>query len=265
MFISPVDKKWFFTTQADHSGLVGQVAAFWGNDRFAAPKPLRSMIIAAAEHDHIWVKEDHQGLLDPEGTPYDFAHLPYDRHTGLYAAGARQIAEHDTYAGLMVSLHGMGIYNYRHGTDDTMVRPRHTKFDEEVVDAYMAEEESYQGTLKQSMASPYLEFLESEILWTNYHILQVWDRMGILMAKYQQEDFSIEPAPVNYEGERVKLEFESLGNCSFKVSPYPFAEETVSFSFVARWLDRNHFSDDESYRRALDLSPRVPVTYTFTA
>lgn len=265
MFISPYEDRWFYTTQADHSGLVGQVAAFWGNEAFAAPKPLRSMIIAAAEHDHIWVKEDHQGLLNTEGEPYDFAHLPYDRHTGLYAAGARQIASHDPYAGLMVSLHGMGIYNYRHGTDDTMIRPRHTIEDVSVIDAYMAGEERFQAELKSQLAATSAEWLEHEVFWTNYHLLQVWDRLGILMSKYQQDDFVIEPAPTDYEGGKTTLGFKSLGPCRFQVTPFPFPESEVTFSFVARWLDQNSFTDDESYRRALDLAPRVPVTYTFVA
>jgi hypothetical protein len=37
--------------QTDHSRLVGQLAAHWGNDRFAPPRPYDSVARAAAFHD----------------------------------------------------------------------------------------------------------------------------------------------------------------------------------------------------------------------
>ncbi|MBC2607921.1 DUF3891 family protein [Pelagicoccus albus] len=265
MFITPVGNRWFFTTQADHSVLVGQIASFWGNEEFAVPKPMRSMIIAAAEHDHVWVREDHQVLLKPEGVPFDFANLPYDRHTSLYAEGARQVASRDLYAGFMVSLHGMGIYNYRHGTDDTMIRPRNTPHDAEVIDAYMAGEAAYQKSLQEQLAPEFAPYLEEDTLWTNYHIFQVWDRLGILLSKYQQEDFIIDPAPLDYEGGSTKLAFTRIEENHFRVSPYPFSKPKVSFSFIARWVDQISFDDEEQYRCVLDQTTRIPVTYTFEA
>lgn len=263
MFITPVGSRWFFTTQLDHSGLVGQVAAFWGNETFATPDPVRSMVIAAAEHDHVWVREDHQGLLKTDGVPYDFANLPYDRHTSLYAEGARQTASRDLYAGLMVSLHGMGIYNKRHGTDETMIRPRHTPEDAAVIDNYIEDEAKFQAGLKERLAVDLAPQLEDAVYWTNYHLLQVWDRLGILMSKYVQEDFVIEPAPVDYEGKQVALNFYHEAECRYRVDPWPFAVKEISFSFVARWLDVCGFENDATYQRVLDLTPREPITYTF--
>ncbi|MEM9159099.1 MAG: DUF3891 family protein [Verrucomicrobiota bacterium] len=263
MFISKANGRWFFTTQADHSVLVGQIAAFWGNEQFATPKPLRSMIIAAAEHDHSWVREDHQGLLKSDGVPYDFANLPYDRHTSLYAEGARQVASRDVYSGMMVSLHGMGIYNYRHGTDDSMIRPRRNEEDTQIIDSYMEGEKEYQDQLRRELEKTHGDYMEDDVFWTNYHLLQVWDRLGILMSKYQQEDFVIEPAPTDYGGKTTRLSFRSLGECRFAVDPYPFAAPEITFCFIARWLNQIQFGGDDIYRRTLDLTQRIPISYTF--
>ena len=41
--------------QTDHSRLVGQFAAHWGNDRFAAPEPYDSVVRAATYHDFGWL------------------------------------------------------------------------------------------------------------------------------------------------------------------------------------------------------------------
>lgn len=263
MFITEIDNRWCFTTQSDHSNLVGQIAGFWGNDTFATPSPLRSMIIAAAEHDHVWVREDHQGLLKPDGVPFDFANLPYDRHTTLYAEGARQVASRDPYAGLMVSLHGTGIYNQRHGTDKTMVRPRRITNNQQTIDTYLESEAAFQSGLKSELQSSHSAALADDVFWTNYQLLQVWDRLGILLSQYQQDDFTIEPTPVNYRGEKTTLEFTRTGNFRFTVSPYPFAETQVTFCFLVRWLSQIKFPDNESYRRSLDRAPRIGISYTF--
>ena len=38
-------------TQTEHSQFVGQLAAHWGNERFASPEPFESVARAATYHD----------------------------------------------------------------------------------------------------------------------------------------------------------------------------------------------------------------------
>src|SRR5205809_7430805 len=59
--------------QTDHSRLVGQLAAHWGNDTFAVPQPYTSMVRAATFHDYGWLRYETTPLIHPEtGEHYQF-------------------------------------------------------------------------------------------------------------------------------------------------------------------------------------------------
>src|SRR6185436_7282892 len=64
--------------QTDHSRLVGQLAAHWGNTEFAVPDPFDSMVRAATFHDYGWLRYETSPLINPEtGEPYAFQNLPF--------------------------------------------------------------------------------------------------------------------------------------------------------------------------------------------
>src|SRR5688572_1399621 len=51
-------------TQTDHSNLVGELAAHWGNADFAAPEPYDSVVRAAVFHDYGWLRYETKPLLN---------------------------------------------------------------------------------------------------------------------------------------------------------------------------------------------------------
>src|SRR5881296_3180852 len=72
--------------QTDHSRLVGQLAAHWGNDTFAVPQPYTSMVRAATFHDYGWLRYETSPLVAPQnGEPYAFLQVPMtDTQLGSY-------------------------------------------------------------------------------------------------------------------------------------------------------------------------------------
>ncbi len=63
--------------QTDHSRLVGQLAAHWGNTQFETPKPYESVVRAATFHDYGWLRYETSPLIRPEtGEPYPFLQVP---------------------------------------------------------------------------------------------------------------------------------------------------------------------------------------------
>ena len=72
--------------QTDHSRLVGQLAAHWGNTTFAVPKPYESVVRAATFHDYGWLRYETSPLVNPEsGEPYPFLKVPMtDKQLGAY-------------------------------------------------------------------------------------------------------------------------------------------------------------------------------------
>src|ERR1043166_343599 len=65
--------------QTDHSRLVGQLAAHWGNGEVARPEPWESVVRAAIYHDYGWLTYEASPLVDPQsGAPYRFLGLPLE-------------------------------------------------------------------------------------------------------------------------------------------------------------------------------------------
>ncbi|PYR83679.1 MAG: hypothetical protein DMG19_18475, partial [Acidobacteria bacterium] len=87
--------------QTDHSRLVGQLAALWGNDTFAAPQPYASVVRAAAFHDYGWLRYETSPLLHPEtGEPYQFLQVPLGTtQLEAYQWSLDWLAGIDRYAG----------------------------------------------------------------------------------------------------------------------------------------------------------------------
>src|SRR5947208_15818285 len=104
--------------QTDHSRLVGQLAALWGNDQFDHPEPYDSVVRAAAFHDYGWLRYETSPLLNSEtGEPYSFLQVPLiPTQLDAYQWSLDWMAGIDRYSGLIVSMHRTGLWKMRYET-----------------------------------------------------------------------------------------------------------------------------------------------------
>jgi hypothetical protein len=121
MIISENSEYYRMISQNDHGDLAGQFAAHWGNDRFAKPKPYQSMVLAAETHDNGWWDWDIFPSIDDHGVPIPFTRTPREFRSTFYGKGIDNVIARDLYAGLVVSMHGVGLPQKRYGTMPTMV------------------------------------------------------------------------------------------------------------------------------------------------
>ena len=269
MIISHYHGQLFLVTQPEHSELVGQIAAQWGNGVVDRAEPYRSMVVLAAEHDHAWSGEDNQPSFNSENNrPHDYITLPYDLHTAIYQKGTRDTALHDSYAGLLLSMHGLGIYNQRFGTDAGQVRPMRNDYERTVIEKYVNEEEHFQEQLKQHFATieGYESFMDESHIWTNYLLMQIWDRLGLLLCKRQESSFVLEPVPMHYgSSDKAAIQFEWEGDGVFQVDPYPFSKDEMVLHFKGRLLPDCEYASQADYHDHYYGAERVPVSYRFHA
>ena len=80
-------------------------------------------------------------LVDGDGTPVAFLDVHVPAHLAFYRAGIAAITDEDPYAGLLVSMHGAGIYRQRYGTDTGLSLSRAAEV-QPLVDAFVEEQES---------------------------------------------------------------------------------------------------------------------------
>jgi len=239
-------------TQTDHSRLAGFFAAHWGNSRFAPLEPYESVTRAATFHDFGWLRYETQPIINEAGETPGFRHLPGSAHQlDAYQWCIDWMGSIDPYAGLIVGMHRTGLWRARYDTID---------YPEMSIRKLGAETEEFieKNEARQREAAKAFDPVE---LRTNYHLLQVWDLLGLYFCCQEPYDDYIEPVPLAYDGKpenTVRLSLQALGPRKVAFEPFPFARRSCEVQLAYRRLPEATYPHLDTFRRAY-FQARVEV------
>jgi hypothetical protein len=245
------------TYQTDHADLAGQFTAHWGSTMFVRPTPLPALQIASTQHDNGWRHWDLNPKVDPAtGRPIDFMHMRVSEHTNLYRKGITEVTATDPYAGLLVNMHGCGLYNGRYGTMDIPGLECYSLQDLPIVKACISEHEVKQQALKEQLrgADRLQDGPFERQLWTNYRLLQMWDCLSLYFCLHDLTTataLTLGPIPTDYAGQVTNLQITPQGGNSVTFSPYPFALSPLTFTLIIRDIPDRKYASDGDLRDAL--------------
>src|SRR5258708_224162 len=112
MIVCDLADRWQIVMQTDHADLSGEFARRWQQQTERSD----SLEVAAERHDDGWAVWEQAPMCDAgRGKPVNFLDVGVPAHLAFYRAGIAAITEQDPYAGLLVSMHGAGIYRGRYG------------------------------------------------------------------------------------------------------------------------------------------------------
>ena len=216
---------WQVVLQTDHADLSAGFARVWAE---RGPRH-DSLTLATERHDDGWAVWEQAPKVDSEtGKPVDFLEVNVPAHLAFYRACIVAVTEQDQYAGLMISMHGTGIYRQRYGRDPGLPRSWAPGV-QELVDAFVAEQEAGQEERVAQLGVP------DDERWRDYELLQFFDRLSLYFCMRDLEG-----------GEAADLQgytLEPVGPWRIKLDPYPFAESPGSFSLVRRVIAKNGAAD----------------------
>jgi hypothetical protein len=243
--------------QTDHSRVVGQMAAHWGNDRFAAPEPYDSVVRAATYHDFGWLDYETRPLVNAEtGRPHEFRDLPF-RPDQLEAYGrwVDWLTAIDPYAGLLVSRHRTGLWQGRYGSIEHPGMRFNPSGPGPEIQAFIGDQEAAQAKVQPGYEDPQFQ--------VNYHLLQVWDLLGLYFCcRAPYEDY-VEPVPTSYAGNGVvRLDLAPRGDWEVALDPYPFDVRPLHIQIGYKDLKRDAYASLEDFRRAYFQADSKLLTYT---
>jgi hypothetical protein len=220
---------WQVVLQVDHAELSGAIADVWADrgERHA------SVALAARRHDDGWAVWERSPLVDDDGRPVNFLDVQVPAHLAFYRAGIAAISDEDPYAGLLVSMHGTGIYRQRYGEDPGL---KLTFADEvaDLVEAFVAEQEGSHEERAAALG------VDDDLRWADYRRLQAYDRLSLAFC---MRDLAV-PEPF----ELGPLRVEPRGSWSIGVDPFPLERAGV-FRLRRRIVPKEHWSQ-ESFREA---------------
>jgi Protein of unknown function (DUF3891) len=235
--------------QTEHSRLVGQMAAHWGNGTFAAAQPYDSVVRAAVYHDYGWLRYETSPVLDDKtGATPDFRQVG-GRQLESYQWCVDWMSAIDRYSGLLVSMHRTGLWKNRYGTiaypdayNPRVLGPE--------VEAFIARHEAWQESERRAR--------DAAEVWWNYRLLQAWDLLGLYFCCQEPREDRIEPVPLQPSAGKtdgVRLTLNPLAPRKVALDPYPFAARPVRVQLSGRRLPAQHFPDLAGFRRAYFQAP----------
>jgi hypothetical protein len=231
MIVCDLGDHWQVVLQTDHADLSAEFARQW-HERTERSD---SLTTAAERHDDGWAVWEQSPMCDPQTSkPLNFLDVGVLAHLAFYRAGIAAIGEQDPYAGLLVSMHGAGIYQGRYGLQPEL-KLTFAEDAREQVDAFVAEQESgFDARDAQAGVTP-------EQRKHDYELLQIYDRMSLLFCI----NHTLGPPATEFSGYR----FEPDGAATVRMTPFPFDGGEQRFSLVRRLLPKRGWQNGQEFRR----------------
>ena len=255
MLVRDAGSTWDIVLQTEHGELAGRFAREWA----PRPQPFDSLMTVARRHDDGWFVWERGPCLDPEGRPANFLDVPVPLHLAFYKAAIVAVTAEDPYAGLILSMHGAGIYKYRYGLQSDL----RMRFVDEVAkdaQAFVAEQEE---SFPRRLADLGIDEAEA---WRGYHLLQVWDRLSLYACLRDLDAGATETIPaVPFNGGHVELELSPLGLGRVEVAPWPFRSPRIEFAFERRSVPKEAWGSDAAFRAAFFAAPVEQATIAVEA
>jgi hypothetical protein len=257
---------WWLVTHVDHAHLAGAFAAQWGNDLFPSPEPRERVLRGISTHDDGWAVRDHQPQITRQGKPSAFSvelvgkysafeEIDLTDYLAVRDRAVRVVAEADSYAALLVSMHTYNLLTAR--ADRTTIQPDQLP----LLDAFLDRQLQFQRQLKARLASEETSLAQVD---QHFRLLQACDNLSLLSCvDYAKPSDLLHPLPLRNGGES-RVAVESLGERHFRLAPYPFAASPLVFDLPAHHVEGKHFSTAEQLQKEFCCATPVQLPVTLT-
>jgi hypothetical protein len=265
---------WWLIKHPDHAELAGAFAAAWGNAEFRRPEPRGHVLFGISRHDDGWAVRDEHPVITRQGKPSAFSRELVGKYSAFeeidlaeYLAvrdrAVRIIAGKDPYAALLISMHTHSLLTEH--ADRSTIAPGGLV----LLDAFLESQRAYQYELQTAIRAdsslPDLAKTDQKIL-EHFRLLQACDNLSLLACvAYDSPATLLHPLPLN-DGSTSQVRVAAIGRREFELSPWPFGEPVLHFSFPARHVEGKIFESsialDGAYSKAEEQ--RLSVTLTGT-
>jgi hypothetical protein len=254
--------------QTDHAVLSGHFARELGNEVFMQPEPVESFRLAAMEHDNGWDEWELLPGIDPVTfLPYSFMSIPTEEHIELYRRGIERVVKTDRYAGLLVSMHCLALYDRTRATMPGFSAKYVKSQDSTMVTDFLQTLRLQQLRLKVDLrADPLMkDFTYEKWLQANAQRLEALDRLSLYFCMGPLEGATIDAVPADYQGTEVDWDLQPEGGNAATLEPYPFRRDPLEISILARRIPKRRYADDADFQKALSQASYFAMKFTLRA
>jgi Protein of unknown function (DUF3891) len=226
VIVRDAGSSWQLVYQTDHADLSADFARAWVD---AGPRH-ESLVVGTERHDDGWAVWEQAPRIDGDGRPVTFIDVPVPIHIAFYRAAIAAVTDDDPYAGLLVSMHGVGIYKQRFGTD-SLLKDSHELGVQAVVEAFVAEQEAGWPARRTGVGAT-----EDES-FADYFRLQLYDRLSLYFCMRNLE--------AGETAEIADYRLDPVAPWRARMEPFPFGESPARFTLVRRVLPKRDWTCEE--------------------
>lgn len=227
--------------QARHARLSGRFAEAYGNEEFSPVTPRDPMVYVASHHDEGWLPIDALMEQDAEtGLPYNLTQTPLPYLLVTSAASPAFNEAYHPYSGIISSMHSYGLFNGRYGLSDEIFIDMISEQQQVATEEMLRHELDRQERLiyELHLSDEFAIWINEARLFHNYKLLQFFDTLAL----YFQMNHPITRAEAEFlnvprtVGDDVTITITPIETGTYKLSPYPFQEDTTVFDYEGRFL-----------------------------
>jgi Protein of unknown function (DUF3891) len=255
---------WLLVTHGEHARLAGLFAEAWGNAQFASPEPRADILYAVASHDDGWAGRDAAPFLTkaaiPEAFTKDlvgsyaaFEEIDLPAYLRVRGEATAAVAEKNPFAAIVVSMHTVNLLTEQ--ADLSSIRPDHRPLHADFVAAQRAFQLETAARLNASQGA----------LDRAFRFLQTCDNLSLITCAAYEQPRILRHSHTDRSGHLHSFECTPEGAGAFKITPSPFREKEMHFSFNVRRLNRRTFASTDEYRAALASTPYETLDVTLLA
>ena len=259
---------WWLIRHPDHARLAGDFAAAWGNARFRRPEPRARVLKGIACHDDGWAARDAHPAITRQGKPSAFSielvgkysafeEIDLEEYLAVRERAVRIIAEEDPYAGLLISMHTYNLLTAH--ADRSTIAPDGLA----VLDEFLERQRAYQDELRLRIVADATikpEEKSEQVIVEHFRLLQACDNLSLLTCvAFDRPAHLLHPLPLNGGGVS-EVEVLPMGPRHFRLTPWPFAQRELSFTFPARHVVGKIFGSSAELERAFAAAEEAELT-----
>lgn len=254
-----IGNEYLLFTQIEHARFSGELARHLA-DVSESTGCLESIFVACAGHDAGWPIHDDAPRITPKHQPVDVFELPPFLGFAIWAESAKRIAMRDAYAGLLVSLHSLGISvfaathmpkSHPEIASDPIWKFELNKFQHAQIELQeklrkqlgLRTDLPLEGGLSKDSDDP----AEQELFY-NFRIVQATDQLSLCMCCQNPpfETVGLLPAP----GQPcIEHRVTRRDEFTLSVDPWPFDQDAIIVPMQYRRVPRIAYTDDDHLRR----------------
>jgi hypothetical protein len=186
-----------------------------------------------------------------------FEEIDIEDYLAVRDRAVRTIAEEDAYAGLLISMHTYSLLTEH--ADRATIAPEGLV----LLDAFLARLRGYQGELRAAIAadaSLAAEAKTEQAMVEHFRLLQACDNLSLLTCvAFGEQAHLLHPLPLK-DGGTSEVRVLPVAERHFRLTPWPFAEREVEFSFPARHVVGRVFASSAELAAAFAAAPVERLT-----